>query len=723
MQCIQKEYRDHLQRSRSKPQITQVLSVSKKDILPSKISKERINLTINKPTFQNCDIQTDVISNEEIPLFLTTNKENSCYYSKSSKTNDLNKVTFIQNEYRNHRSKSKDKNNEVIMVPKDIVNPSIINKNRINLHHRKPCFENKNEQTEELCMVKQPFNQHCYVDKKIIHNELPEMNLIQEKWVLHNKNKTQLNSKKAFIIIKPNVNEEEGFGFYLTKQRKIQLYKQPNKKAIIEYPCIITKDVINNKNEDSSKLQCIQAKLKNNSKINCLDNEQPIFIPNNKVVSSVITKIRKTPFISLSKIHTKNLPRCLYTKERRILDEPIIKNKPISSASLFEKEAFTEYIILKKPPTESSNKISFFTKKTKIFISLPKNWDFLLLYKQRVIKNVQEFTYGKLFDRQTPDLLPPDSEETFYFNALKRHLKITNDMPSQGEDIQTIENVKLHLKSNKVHFEQELPKNVVAFINEESEKKIIMETNLYSQTQTLPMAKYINYCYKKEKNINNCKVDMIDNRLKRSKLHNTNIFAITKFMDQLFKDAIKGKFCQVCYCTSEEDCENCNCHNVKILTTEEQLEELQNDIYTFSDNEKEEESENEGEDPSKKVLKIEFKVRKLNESKRILDESEEEIDVLNNIPNQNKHQNYLNDIISKVRASTGIRNTMGNYGTRDNLNKNDEDEDLVNNFKSISIKSERNTVVGVGNVRNDISKKLKKQVIKLREHTPHDDNI
>ena len=734
IKCIQKEYRDHLQRSRSKPQITEVLSVSRRDILPSKISKERINLKINKPTFENCDIQTDVISNEEIPVFLNINKENSCYYSKSSKTNDLNKVKFIQDKYRNHSLKSKDKNNEVIFIPKDIAIPSIINKNRINLYYKKPCFENKNEQTEEPCMIKQPFNQHCYVDKKIIHNELPEVNLIQEKWSFHSKNKAQLNNKDMLIIVKPNINEKEGLGFYLTKQRKqIQMYKQPNEKIIIENPCIITKNIINNKNEDTSKLQYLQVKLKNNPKVSYLDIEQPIFIPNNKAVSNLITKIYKTPFTSLSKINTKNLPRCLYTKERRIIEEPIIKNKPISSASMFQKDAFTEYTILKKPPTESSNKISFFTKKTKIFISLPKNWDFLLLYKQRLIKNVQEFTYVKLFDRQTPDLLPPDSEETFYFNTLRRHLKITNDIPSQQEDIQTIETVKSHLKSNKVHFEQELPKNVVAFINEEPEKKVLMETELYSQSQTLPMAKYINYCYKKEKNINNCKVDMIENRLNRSALHNTNIFAITKFMDQLFKDAIKGRFCQECYCTSDEDCENCNCHNVKILTTEEQLEELQNDIYTFSDNEGEEESEHEGEDPSKKAqgkeIKIHFKVRKINEDKRILEESEEEIDVLKNIPNiKHKHENNLNDIISRVRASTKNRNTMGNYESQERIIKNDENEneDLVNNFESITINSKRNTVAGLGYIRNEISRKNKTQgsnLIKLREYNPNYNNL
>jgi hypothetical protein len=734
IKCIQKEYREHFQRSRSKPQIPEVLSVFRKDILSSKISKERINLKINKPTFENCDIQTDVISNEEIPVFLNTNKEKFSYYSKSSKTNYLNKVKFIQDKYRNHRSKSKDKNNEVIFIPKDIANPSIINKNRINLYHKKPCFENKNEQTEEPCMIKQLFNQYCYVDKKIIHNGLPEVNLIQEKWILHRKNKTQLNNKDMLIIVKPNINEKEGFGFYLTKQRKeIQMYKQPNEKTIIENPCIITKNVINNKNEDTFKLQYIQLKLKINPKVTYLDNEQAIFVPNNKAVSSFITKIHKTPFTSLSKINTKNLPRCLYTKERRIIDEPIIKNKPISSSSLFQKEAFTEYTILKKPPTESSNKISFFTKKTKIFISLPKNWDFLLLYKQRLIKSVQEFTYGKLFERQTPDLLPPDSEETFYFNTLRRHLKITNDIPSQQEDIQTIETVKSHLKSNKVHFEQELPKNVVALLSEEPEKKVLMETNLYSQSQTLPMAKYINYCYKKEKNINNCKVDMIENRLNRSALHNTNIFAITKFMDQLFKDAIKGRFCQECYCTSDEDCENCNCHNVKILTTEEQLEELQNDIYTFSDNEGVEESEHEGEDPSKKAqgkeIKIHFKVRKINEDKRILEESEEEIDVLNNIPNiKHKHENNLNDIICRVRASTKNRNTMGNYESQERIIKNDdnENEDLVNNFESITINSKRNTVSGLGDIRNEISRKNKTQgsnLIKLREYNPNYNNL
>jgi hypothetical protein len=204
-------------------------------------------------------------------------------------------------------------------------------------------------------------------------------------------------------------------------------------------------------------------------------------------------------------------------------------------------------------------------------------------------------------------------------------------------------------------------------------------------------------------------------------------------MDQLFKDAIKGRFCQECYCTSDEDCENCNCHNVKILTTEEQLEELQNDIYTFSDNEGVEESEHEGEDPSKKAqgkeIKIHFKVRKINEDKRILEESEEEIDVLNNIPNiKHKHENNLNDIICRVRASTKNRNTMGNYESQERIIKNDdnENEDLVNNFESITINSKRNTVSGLGDIRNEISRKNKTQgsnLIKLREYNPNYNNL
>ena len=118
------------------------------------------------------------------------------------------------------------------------------------------------------------------------------------------------------------------------------------------------------------------------------------------------------------------------------------------------------------------------------------------------------------------------------------------------------------------------------------------------------MGRYINLCYQKEMNLRKGSFNnFIQNRIKRTKFVNTNIFTITRFMDKLFQDIAKEKFCQLCYCKKEEKCKGCFCHEESddepefevennIIKIEEYQSTQNKSVYTFSSSSEEDKSNN-----------------------------------------------------------------------------------------------------------------------------------
>ena len=87
----------------------------------------------------------------------------------------------------------------------------------------------------------------------------------------------------------------------------------------------------------------------------------------------------------------------------------------------------------------------------------------------------------------------------------------------------------------------------------------------------MPVYKLISYIclfLKYDKNIDYINYNLIQYRLKKELLKYRNIFAITRFIDNLYENIINNKICLKCYCKEYEKCKNnCNCHisnNTKI---------------------------------------------------------------------------------------------------------------------------------------------------------------
>ena len=84
---------------------------------------------------------------------------------------------------------------------------------------------------------------------------------------------------------------------------------------------------------------------------------------------------------------------------------------------------------------------------------------------------------------------------------------------------------------------------LIASLNKENEKHII-NTNIYNSIEP-DFINYICSFSKYDKHLSNS--IFIEARLKNSKLLNTNIFNITRFIDDEYNNLINGKYCLKCY--------------------------------------------------------------------------------------------------------------------------------------------------------------------------------
>ena len=217
-----------------------------------------------------------------------------------------------------------------------------------------------------------------------------------------------------------------------------------------------------------------------------------------------------------------------------------------------------------------------------------KESEILKMLIQRIKKNINQYVFKKIKinnyinkDNQINDKKDNDNDkdnnndynndislismssdyepkkENFFFNTIRRHLKI-NKMENNWEGNNEVINL---LKNNIPDYFKNYPNtNFIPYINEDQEENLINK-QLYEMNDD-QLADYMNKCYKIEKNIFTITPDMIKNRLKIKPLKNRNIFTITKYMDDLYDDYINGRICQNCCCKNDELCLfECPCHH------------------------------------------------------------------------------------------------------------------------------------------------------------------
>ena len=201
-----------------------------------------------------------------------------------------------------------------------------------------------------------------------------------------------------------------------------------------------------------------------------------------------------------------------------------------------------------------------------------KFFEFIQILSQRIKKRVQQDIYYQVksylkrninCNINEEDSIEDNNtfirknKETFYFNVIRKNIKMLNNNLTDFTDdrIYNLLNETLPKYFNNNH-----NRNIIPFINK-NQSHTLRTTQIYNNRENNLLSKYINFYFKTEKDFDLISDSFIERRLYMKQLYNRNIFGIIKYSNELFKDIIKGKICQNCFCKNGELCEKkCLCH-------------------------------------------------------------------------------------------------------------------------------------------------------------------
>ena len=498
-----------------------------------------------------------------------------------------------------------------------------------------------------------------FITKTRYLNYLPDIEKIQHNWRL------KLESKKIYKKIKTRKN-------IITKVRMIN-----NEKDIIFIQNIIKRRIFQ-KNDEKNKTVSRKAiishalykkKRYSKSSIKLNDKKQDNKANKNKINK----KLKQNMDNYLNNINLKKLD--ILNKRKDNFSESSNHDSNTSSVKSFNKKEFSnakinyiskiyKYIIYKRKLNIIGN---YMSKGYKIEYRKKKDYSFLYLLSIFITKNIQEYIYyllkyntGKIF------------HYPFYYKTLKRVLKYLrsskNNSNSQN-DSNTGEKIKkLFIKIFPDLYTQKPIFLLISSLKQESKNQLI-NTNIYNSIEQ-NFLNYLNNFSKYDKHFSNS--IFIETRLKNTKLLNTNIFTITKFLDDEYANLIYGKYCFKCFM----DLNKCSCVKNKGSKDDEyyysdvdNVIDIEFDPYYFNKNLNEYDSikwketnikrkpktEEAYEDPFTQLI-IKTK-EQLNERKKI-------INSMNNINDSlfgtNTNCSYNSKIINKIKNDLESDNSMNN---------------------------------------------------------------
>lgn len=594
------------------------------------------------------------------------------------------------------------------------------------------------------------------IDKKQI---IANIKLIQNKWAFYKAKKNKNKNSIIPLVIDSKYKDEKGT--IITKIYKLN--ENPVSLPLIP-PMILNKVYISN---DYSKINYIRIQFLKflYKKKNTLS---PLIIGNDyKKKTSYLSK-KRVNRIKNDKIKTQNLTikknEVDFSIDNKVKKKNQFEQVHIQSNIINDKESIDLFLKARSHTTsrkQNKKKVSNVNSQSrlkKMFIADTKNklsfyfisiyeqlklFDVIYLLSQRITKNCQEYGYQEIknqFSHSNADfasssLFIPKFKESFYISTLRRHLKIINNN-EENENSKNWTKIKnLLVSALPKYFLPSHNKKVIPYINQYQRKKL-ETTNLYKDFEKEEFGKYINLCLQKEQNFKKGTLNqLILNRISRTKFNNTNIFTITKFIDELLDDIVKAKYCQKCYCKIGEKCKGCYCHleenedqepefdveNNVVKVDEYQTEKNKLALYTFTS---EEENEDDDVTTSKKEgnIIVQPLVTENTERKMFFSEkndgSDDDFDVLGDISSK-KNQLRLQEIdlaIQKVKGYQTSRDEEKNRG-----NETDRHCMTINNSqneKIIPIRSR--SPLEVSRLREKISKifeKKKKNCLQLRDNS------
>ena len=496
---------------------------------------------------------------------------------------DLNKVRFIQKNYLNHyynnikhisfRNKNIDSNNNNINNSSHITKERIINVNDKFLFLQKMI---KYYIIKRIAIKSHINKKYINVNYLITKENLKMNDCISKISHFQTIYKNQYKKNKNNIIdYEEHSIDDSSYDDYTDRDNKT-LRQLTYRNRIPKRRCpglYITKirkkeNISKNINNCNNIMQHQEGILI--TKKRYYNNENQI-----KKIQNLIKK-RRNPDILLQRPLTNNYnffsintdsydDEFLFSKKMNNYDyQSKIRKYNIDDKIKKIQKKFLEYNHISKNKINSykkeKNKICLITKYLKKDDNIKQiNIKFLLLISLFIKKNIQQYIFYLL----KQDL--KNFEYPFCLNTIYRVLKYLNSNDYKGNTVKIIlNNILKNINSNYT-----IKKDLILLLNKEQESQL-RDINIYELKENVCLD-YIFGFSAFDKNLTNEK--FLNIRLNNTKFYNTNIYTITKFIDDEFENFVKGKYCFKCYL----DLNICKCSKEDL--TDESLDIEINDDY------------------------------------------------------------------------------------------------------------------------------------------------
>ena len=529
---------------------------------------------------------------KNIRIFI--NKNNiKCYKRINCGSVFISKVKININTY-NKYIKFKNEINQIIKIPKKY------NKNKTSgFYNKNNIQKNRNLlnkiKSNEIIVFEDDDNYNKIGNNNTINNDISFISKIrhinydffikkiQKNWRIRKSNKLNIfmkpKTKKNNITLKRFKNNLKQILLIQKIYRNKLSKKKDEKNKIISRKSLFDsftkskssiKQYNKNKNNNEHKISIndinqINKMFQNNIKSqNNRNNKNKIYsnqiIPNKNIEHNIFNnKSTNNKSNKIYKLSRNNSNK--YSEENSSHENNGKKEFSFSDVNYISK--IYKVIIFKKDLNIKG--IYFISKESKKITKNKYDLSFISLLNLFLTKNCQEYIYYLLkYNNQKSFQYP------FYNKTLHRVLNFLRSNPSDtkqegGEKIKKFFNKifpeLLSTKTNTI---------LISSLSSESKKQLI-NTNIYNSIET-DFINYICSFSKYDKHLSN--PTFIKTRLNNTKLLNTNIFNITKFIDDEYNNLINGKYCLKCYL----DLNKCICNKSKIEEETSFLEDDELDI-------------------------------------------------------------------------------------------------------------------------------------------------
>ena len=590
------------------------------------------------------------------------NISKSCYIKKIRKRKLLKYILLLQKYIRYFIQKK-------INIKKPNIDLAFISINRLNIITYNKFLKHIEESKTIIKLEKNnkqnnSINTHniFLITKTRYLNFITDIEKIQRNWRIKLERKIKFKKLKSRInyISKNRIRNNDNEILMIQNIVRNRIYV---KNKTISRKTIVSKSLYNKRRRYSkNNIKKIDNKgSKSKNKINKnLKRNMENYLNNNRL--DKLNKNQDNNSISASDNFSSN------SNSVKSFSKKVFSNAKINYISKIYK-----YIIYKRQVNIIGN---FMSREYKVEIKKKKDYSFLKLLCLFITKNVQEYLYYFLkFNTEKTFLYP------FYINTLKRILKylrssknenginkssLNPDNNSTGEKVK-----KLFSKIFPTLYTKNLS-DILLSLNSETQA-LLVNTNIYNAIEP-DFINYINDFTKYDKHLSNS--NFIQTRLKNTKLIHTNIFSITKFIDDEYSYLIYGKYCAKCFldknkCSCETNNYKDNNNNEYYYSDMDNILDIEFDPYYFNKNKEEYDSTKWKDISIKRKPKIE----------------EAYEDPITHIIQRSKEQQklYKENNINNTNDSFYGTNAISGYNSKMLYKiKNDLDENSLNNSKNIS---------------------------------------